>query len=410
MSDYDAIIVGARCAGSPTAMLLARQGYRVLLVDRATFPSDTMSTHIVHNPGVAQLRRWGLADRLAATGCPAIDTYRFDFGPFAITGTPRAANGARRAYAPRRRVLDALLVEAAAHAGAEVRTGCSVEELLVDDGTVAGIRARTKGGARHDEHARVVIGADGVHSLVARAVKASAYREVPARQAMYYSYWSGMPTGGELQIYLRPRRALVAIPTHNDLTCVVVAWPIDEFESNRHDVKANYLKAFDAEPAFAERMHHATREERLIGTTMDGFYRTPYGPGWALVGDAGYHKDACTAQGITDAFHHAELLANALDSVFTGKQGYDEALAGYRRTRDDTTGPMYQLTADFASFDPPPPHMQQLLTAVANNPLASEDFISMQAGTMPVPEFFDPANITRYLHAQDTTCLPATST
>ncbi len=397
MSGYDAIIVGARCAGSPTAMLLARQGYRVLLVDRATFPSDTLSTHIVHNPGIAMLRRWGLADRLVATGCPAIDTYRFDFGPLVIAGTPRAANGSPRAYAPRRKVLDALLVEAAADAGVEVRTGCSVEELLVEDGRVVGIRARIKGGSRHEEHARVVIGADGVHSLVARAVQAPAYREVPAREAMYYSYWSGLPTGGELQMYLRPTRAIVAIPTHDELTCVVVAWSIDEFEANRHDVEGNYLKAFDAEPTFADRMRHATREERFVGTTMDAFYRQPYGPGWALVGDAGYHKDACTAQGITDAFHHAELLAHALDSAFTGRQGYDTALAGYQRARDDTTGPMYDLTAEFASFDEPPAEMQQLLAAIAADPNAAEDFVSVQAGTMPVPEFFDPANVERYL-------------
>lgn len=397
MSNYDAIVIGARCAGSPTAMLLARRGYRVLLVDRATFPSDTMSTHLMHHPGVAQLRRWGLADQLIATGCPAIDTYRFDFGSFSIAGTPRPANGASQAYAPRRRVLDDLLVEAAAQAGVETRTGCSVEQLLVEDGAVVGIRGHTKGGLRHEERARVVIGADGVHSLVARAVHATAYRQVPAREAMYYSYWSGMPTDGEFQVYVRPSRALVAIPTHDALTCVVVSWPIDEFEANRHDVEGNYLKAFHEEPAFAERMRHATREERFIGTTMNGFYRKPYGPGWALVGDAGYHKDACTAQGITDAFHHAELLATALDAVFAGRQSYDEALAGYQRIRDDTTGPMYDLTADFASFDPPPTQMQQLLEAVAADARASEDFVSVQAGTMSVPDFFDPTNLTRYL-------------
>ena len=356
MSDYDAIIVGARCAGSPTAMLLARQGYRVLLVDRATFPSDTMSTHIVHHPGVAQLRRWGLADRLVATGCPAIDTYRFDFGPFAIAGTPRPANGASQAYAPRRTVLDALLVEAAAQAGAELRTGCSVEGLArrgrhrrrdpgPHQGRHAARRARPR---RHRRRRRALAASPG-------RCAPREYRDIPARQAMYYSYWSGMPTGGEFQAYLRPTRALVAIPTHDDLTCVVVGWPIDEFDSNRHDVEGNYLKAFDAAPAFAERMRHATRVERLVGTTMAGFYRTPYGPGWALVGDAGYHKDACTAQGITDAFHHAELLADALDAAFTGRQSYDEALACYRRTRDETTGPMYELTADFARSTHPRP-------------------------------------------------------
>jgi 2-polyprenyl-6-methoxyphenol hydroxylase-like FAD-dependent oxidoreductase len=114
---YDAIIVGARCAGSPTAMLLARKGWRVLVVDRATFPSDTVSTHVVHPMGVAALARWGLLDRLAATGCPAIDTYAFDFGPVTISGRPGTADFPM-AYCPRRTVLDKLLVEGAAEAGA----------------------------------------------------------------------------------------------------------------------------------------------------------------------------------------------------------------------------------------------------------------------------------------------------
>ena len=90
MSDesYDAIVVGARCAGSPTAMLLACKGHRVLVVDKATFPSDTMSTHLVHPPGVTALKRWGLLDRLEATGCPPIERYSFDFGPVAVAGSP----------------------------------------------------------------------------------------------------------------------------------------------------------------------------------------------------------------------------------------------------------------------------------------------------------------------------------
>jgi 2-polyprenyl-6-methoxyphenol hydroxylase-like FAD-dependent oxidoreductase len=394
--NYDVIVVGARAAGSPTAMLLARKGYRVLLVDRATFPSDTMSTHVVHHPGIAALQRWGLADRLIATGCPPIETYRFDFGPVAIAATPRPADGGTRAYAPRRIVLDKLLLDAAVEAGVEVRAGFSVEGLIVEDGVVRGIRGHAKGGPSVEERARVVVGADGVHSIVAKSVEAEKYNEVPAREAMYYSYWSGLPTGNEFQVYIRPTRALVAIPTHDDLTCVVVAWSIDEFDDNKTDVEGNYLKAFEVEPTFAARMKSATRESRFIGTTMDAFYRKPYGPGWALVGDAGYHKDACTAQGITDAFHHSELLAEALDAAFTGGQSYDDALSAYQQTRDETTAPMYGLTADFASFEPPPDEMQQLIGVVAGNPQASEDFVSVQAGTMPVQEFFDPENIGRY--------------
>jgi len=143
---YDAIVVGARCAGSPTALLLARQGHKVLLLDRDHFPSDTISTHLVHPPGIALLQRWGLLDRLIATGCPAIERYSHDFGPFAISGRPRPIEGVDRAYGPRRTVLDKLLVDATAEAGAEVRESFSVEEVLFDDGRVTGVRGRTPGG------------------------------------------------------------------------------------------------------------------------------------------------------------------------------------------------------------------------------------------------------------------------
>src|SRR5437763_972243 len=138
-ASYDVIVVGARCAGSPTAMLLARKGYRVLVVDRATFPSDTISTHVVHPKGVAALARWGLLDRLAASGCPAIHTYTFDFGPFTISGSP-GTEDSPVAYCARRTVLDKLLVDAAVAAGADVREDFTVEELVMEDGTVVGIK------------------------------------------------------------------------------------------------------------------------------------------------------------------------------------------------------------------------------------------------------------------------------
>ena len=170
-TDYDAIVVGARCGGSPTAMLLARNGYRVLLVDKATFPSDTMSTHLAHPPAVAALDRWGILEQLEATNCPPITRYSFDFGPVTVAGTPRPANGTDRAYCPRRIVLDALLVEAAAAAGAELREAFAVEEVVVEDGRVTGIRGHAKGGETVTERAKVVVGADGRHSLVAKAVE-----------------------------------------------------------------------------------------------------------------------------------------------------------------------------------------------------------------------------------------------
>ena len=145
--NYDAIIVGARCAGAPTAMLLARKGYRVLVVDRASFPSDTLSTHMIHAPGVAAMKRWGVLDKVIASGCPPVETYSFDFGPFTIKGTPRPSDGNSVGYAPRRTILDKILVDAAVQAGAEVRERFTVEEIVIEDGVVVGIRGHDEGGS-----------------------------------------------------------------------------------------------------------------------------------------------------------------------------------------------------------------------------------------------------------------------
>ena len=183
---YDAIVIGARCAGSPTGMLLARKGYRVLVVDRATFPSDTLSTHILHPPGAAALKRWGLLDRLASTGCPPIGTYTFDFGAFTIAGAP-GTDDSPIAYCPRRTVLDKLLVDAASEAGAELREGFTVEDVVIEDGRVIGIRGHDNGGATVTELADVVVGADGRYSLVAKAVGPEQYNERPEILCGYYS-------------------------------------------------------------------------------------------------------------------------------------------------------------------------------------------------------------------------------
>ncbi|HST04328.1 MAG TPA: FAD-dependent monooxygenase [Chloroflexia bacterium] len=186
---YDVIVIGARCAGSPTAMLLARRGYRVLLLDKAGFPSDTLSTHFVQQPGIARLKRWGLLDKVIASNCPPIHALRFDVGPFALTGASPAYDGVADAYAPRRRVLDNILVEAAAQAGAELREHFTVSELLMDGDRVTGIRGHAADGVAVTERARIVIGADGMRSLVARSVQALPTMRSPASRV------STTPTG-----------------------------------------------------------------------------------------------------------------------------------------------------------------------------------------------------------------------
>lgn len=391
-NQYDAIVVGARCAGSPTAMLLARKGYRVLLVDRAVFPSDTISTQVIQPPGVAALNRWGLLERLKATNCPPIHTYAFDFGPFTISGAP-GTDGSPVAYAPRRTVLDKLLVDAAAEAGAEVREGFTVDDVVVEDGCVVGVRGRSKGGQSVTERARVVVGADGVHSLVAKTVHPQQYRDKPRLLCGYYSYWSGLPMNGRFETYIRPERGWGAIPTHDDLTLVIVGWPFAQFGANKTDIEGNYLKAFELAPEFADRVQAAKREARFVGTAVPNRFRKPHGPGWTLVGDAGYSKDPITAQGITDAFRDAELCTTALDEAFSDARSFDIAMGVYQATRDEHVLAMYEFTTQLATLEPPPPDLQQLLGAVHGNQAAMDGFARVNAGVTSPTEFFSEENV-----------------
>jgi 2-polyprenyl-6-methoxyphenol hydroxylase-like FAD-dependent oxidoreductase len=397
---HDAIVVGARCAGSPTAMLLARKGYRVLIVDRATFPSDIISTHIIWPPGVARLKCWGLLDKITASNCPPIRKLTVDFGLFALTGSPPPADGISESFAPRRTVLDKILVDAAVEAGAELREGCSVEEIIMDGDGVSGIRCRTKGGSAVTERARIVIGADGRNSIVARAVKAQEYNAKPPLVCWYYAYWSGLLVEGP-EFYSRPGRATGLIPTNDGLACLPVGWTHQEFRQNRTDIEGNFLKSLELVPGLAERVGQGKREERFVGTAdLPNFFRRSFGPGWALVGDAGYHKDPITAQGISDAFHGAEDLAEALDAGFSGREPLEAVLAGIERRRDEEVMPMYEFTCQWATLEPPPPEMQQLFAALQGDQAEINRFTGTLAGTVPIPEFFSPDNMERIIGAK----------
>ncbi|MBA3242617.1 MAG: NAD(P)/FAD-dependent oxidoreductase [Acidobacteria bacterium] len=391
---FDAIIVGARCAGSPTAMLLARKGYRVLLVDRAAFPSDTMSTHYIHQPGVARLARWGLLDRVAALDCPPISKARLDTGSFVLSGstTPESCDG--DAYAPRRALLDKILLNAAVEAGAEFSEDFSVEDVLTDGARVTGVRGHNRSGLTVNVRAPIVIGADGLRSVVARAVKAAVYKAKPALTCGYYSYWSGLHVEGA-EVYLRPRRVVGAWPTNDGLTVIYVAAPRGEFGKFRAAVEKNYLETISQLPSLDARVHGGRRVERFSGTAdLPNFFRKPFGPGWALVGDAGYHRDPITAQGISDAFRDAELLADAIDDGFSGRQPIGAALAGYERQRDRAVRAMYWFTCYFAAHLEPPGGLR-LLDALRGNQAETNRLFRMLAGTTPVTSFFSPGHLLR---------------
>lgn len=390
---YDAIVLGARVAGSPTAMLLARKGYRVLLVDRATFPSDTMSTHQVQIPGSIKLKRWGLLDAVLETGLDVAHHVQLCNDDVVVKGTFPSVDGLAGVYSPRRYLLDNILARAAVAAGAELREGFVVRELLWDEGRVVGMLGEGRNGTTISERARVVIGADGRHSLVARAVNAPVYDEQPMLTCGYYSYWHGVSLhGGE--IYAHDRRALGAWPTNDGLTMIYVAWPAEEFKTFRSDVEGNYLGTI--RQFWGERIDQGRRVERVVGSgEMPNFYRRPYGPGWALVGDAGYVKDPITGLGISDAFRDAELLADALDAGFTGNQLLETALAHYERQRNAASKPLYALTLDTARLRPRTPLQMELLRALAHDPAAASQFFGVLTGVVKPNEFFTPRNMIR---------------
>jgi flavin-dependent dehydrogenase len=398
---YDAIVVGARCAGASTAMLLARRGHKVLLVDRAAFPSDLPHGHFIHRHGPRRLHAWGLLDRVTARGCPAVTTMTTDFGDYAMTGHDLAVDGVALGYGPRRAALDAMLVEAAVEAGAELRTGFAVDDYVTDDGRVVGVRGRDRRGGREaTERATITVGADGRHSRLARAVNAAEYESAPTATCWYFSYWSGVAHEG-LGVYLRGDRVIMVFPTNDGLTAVFVAWGASELPRVRADVAGAFDEALAKVPALAERVRAGRREERFAGATdLRNFLRVPHGPGWALVGDAGCHKDPYLALGICDAFRDAELLADAVDAGLAGRAPMDVALAGYQRARDSATLPDYRQNLQSARLGPPPMDVLQLRGALRGRQDDIARFYLAYQGMVPPQSFFNPENLGRLTAAR----------
>lgn len=392
---YDAIVVGARCAGSPVAMLLARRGHRVLLVDKVTQPSDTVSTHYVQQYGLRKLDEWGLLGRLAATGVPAIRRMTISYRDAVIDGFADPLDGIDLTYAPRRTVLDPILLEGARAAGVAVRDGFTVRDLIVEDGRVVGIRGGHGAGEPAEYRAKIVIGADGSQSFVARSVGAEIYRSVPAGSFVYYSYWTGLRTHFHSRIGVEQQVGVW--PTNDEQTLVAIMKPIERWAEFRADPEASFLQVVkDVVPEFAEELLDAgERVARLTGIRYpDNFYRRSHGPGWALVGDAGYHKDPITGQGISDAFVHAELLADRIAEGLAGDRDLDEAVGDYERARDAATASAFQFAATIGELTLPP-QLDAVFTAMSHNDEYAKDFFNVIAGALPGEEFFAPDNVAR---------------
>lgn len=366
MTTHDVIVVGARCAGSATAMLLARQGLDVLVLDRGHHGSDTVSTHALMRGGVLQLQRWGVLDRIIAAGTPPVRQAVFHYPGEAARITIKPAAGVDALYAPRRTVLDPALADAAAEAGADVRFGQSVTELLRDDaGRVTGVIAQDRAGRRVEATAPLTIGADGIRSTVAAAVGAPVLRWARGSGgAFLYGHWDELPVDGYEWIYA-PYSSAGLIPTNDGQTTVFVGIMPGRMKEARAAAHADQV--FDdllrsVSPSIADRVAAARRPTRLRGFAGErGYLRQVWGPGWALVGDAGGFEDPLSTHGITDALRDAELLARAVAQVHAGAVSEPAALAGYQRARDRMAGRLFSVIDTIGSYAWTMPELRPLL-------------------------------------------------
>jgi 2-polyprenyl-6-methoxyphenol hydroxylase-like FAD-dependent oxidoreductase len=431
-SMYDVIIVGARVAGAPLAFLLARRGYRVLLLDKAKFPSDiSSSTLLIWPPGVALLRKWGVLEQVQATGAPPIGRYRAYFGPpfgepqIIIDGAPKPSNGGSVAYAPRRITLDHILVNEAVAAGAAFQDGVTVDEVLTDGDQVTGIRGTTASGGPVRAQAKLVVGADGANSVVARAVAASEYMTRDPVVLTYYAYWRDIRLNipeAQLDFAVQPWGAVYAWPTNDDHMLIGANWarplhdapppggagytPLSadwrtEFARIQGNVEAYFQQMLaQAAPWLAAQCRDgARRVSDLFGGWVRNFYRKPYGPGWALVGDASHAYEFTSAHGITNAMRQADLLAEAIDDGMAGRQDLMGALEGYHRRRDDAEIPYYDFTYHMTTYQPvdDAEGTLALYQAISKNPEATAGFWGVFGQTVLPAEFFSEENCKQLL-------------
>ncbi len=356
---HDVVVVGARAAGAATALLLARLGHDVVVLDRAVFPADTLSTHQIARPGVVQLQRWGLLDTVLASGAPAIRTVSFTAAGETVRRTVQKSAGVDLLVAPRRYILDSIVAEAAAEAGADLRLGVTVTGVRRDQsGRVIGVDGYTSSKRLVEIDARFVIGADGLRSAVASSVGAEFTERRGAAGAVQYAYYAGVPWSG-IELYVAERALVGVFPTHDGEACIWVASPSEDARSARRDsgsASAAFTTQLEsAAPELADRLRTGRRVSPVAGMLrMSNHLRRAHGQGWALVGDAGYHRDAVTGHGLSDAYRDAELLALAVHQALMVRP---TGPPHWATTRTGATAPsraVFDITCAMADYPPVP--------------------------------------------------------
>jgi 2-polyprenyl-6-methoxyphenol hydroxylase-like FAD-dependent oxidoreductase len=386
---WDAVIVGARCAGASTALLLARQGHRVLLVDRATFPSDTMSTLYIHQPGVSMLDRWGILDSIIASGCPRLENVTYCVQDVLMHGPVATLGNIDATYAPRRQILDQILINAAVQAGAEFRAGCSLSAVLSENDRVAGVRLNSNNGGEIVEQTRLLVGADGMRSRVAELVHAPTVIEDPRLSCVYYTGWTRISCG--LSIREQPGSSIGTVPTHDDVTLILTYFPQDSFTAIKSDPLRAHLDSIKATaPDLFDEVSGSEQAVRLHGTgDQRNFFRKAHGPGWVLVGDAGHHLDSITARGITNAFVQADMLSGEIKGDLANEQNVDAALSHFEARRHDAQIDGYRSTLETARLQVQNSRLK-MLRAISQVPALTERYFALLAGMISMDEFLTP--------------------
>jgi flavin-dependent dehydrogenase len=354
----DVVVVGARCAGAATALLLARMGHQVMLLDRARQLRDTLSTHGLVRGGVVQLSRWGLLDAILDSGAPAVRQVTFRVGDDETIRPIKSRAGVDVLVAPRRHVLDPLLAQAARRAAADVRLGATVTGVHRDAaGRIRGVRGRDASGAPLNVSARFVVGADGVRSAMAGYVGAPVLTRRARDSAIFYAYARDIGAVG-YELHVGSPGLAGVFPTHDGESCVWLCSRRSVVESVLRAGPARPIALIDAigtvSPTLGERLRRGAVTSAVRGTIeLPNHVRQPVGPGWALVGDAGCHRDPITGHGITDALRDAELLARCLDGALRGEATDTDALDAYQHQRDAALREVFDLTCALAAYPAP---------------------------------------------------------
>ena len=397
MNEFDVVVVGARCAGSPLATQLAGAGLDVCVVDRARFPSDTLSTHLFQVEGLAVLHRLGVVDRLLATGAPWLERLSMRVEDISVAQRlPRRRAEVGPALCVRRPLLDTVLLERAQEAGAEVRTFTRVTELVERHGRVAGVRAQGSDGRDVEVRASLVVGADGVGSTVARQVAAPSYHVTPPGRFGFWAYYEGAPqeTPATITFERWDDELVIGCPTDSGLYLAMVLPPVDRLPSFRADLEAGFDAHVAASPLVAACIEGARRTGRPRGTAgQPGFFRPASGPGWALVGDAGHFKDPTPGQGISDALRQSERLARAIVEGLGGERPLDVTLEEWWRWRDDDAYEMHWFSSDLGASGPVPRVFLETVRAYASRPNGLDAWFDILSHRVPPSRVLSPRRL-----------------